>query len=417
MQSTPKGLRLQIGLFGRRNTGKSSLLNALTRQEVSIVSDVAGTTTDPVEKAMELQPIGPVLFVDTAGIDDIGALGQLRMEKTRQVLGRIDLGILVSDAWTDYESQLTRYFQERQIPCVVVANKRDIRPDLQLEASARAAGCRCVITASIKCHEGIDATRHALIRLTPDSFLNAPSLIGDLVPAGELVVLVVPIDIEAPKGRLILPQVQTLRDILDNDAYSLVVKERELSDALGRLNRPPALVVTDSQEFLKVAADVPPAIPLTSFSILFARFKGDLAAMVRGAKAIDTLKSGDRVLVAEACTHHPTGEDIGRVKIPRWLEQYVGGPLRIDVMAGDRYPEDITPYRLIIHCGACMWNRRQMLTRLEEARAAGVPLTNYGLTIAYSLGIFERALTPFPYARDLYRQVTQRPLAPPTSAT
>jgi [FeFe] hydrogenase H-cluster maturation GTPase HydF len=401
MQGTPKGLRLHIGMFGRRNVGKSSLLNALTRQNVSIVSAIAGTTTDPVEKAMELQPIGPVLFVDTAGVDDVGALGELRVKKTMGVVERTDLAILVSDDWQDYEARLLELFRGRKIPAIVVANKSDLRAEGSVEAAARVAGAGCIVTASATRASGIDELRRAIIEAAPEEYLNAPSIIGDLIPAGELAMLVVPIDIEAPKGRLILPQVQTLRDILDNDAYAMVVKERELADALARLKRPPALVVTDSQEFLKVVADVPPGVPVTSFSILFARFKGDLAELVRGAVAIDRLKPGDRVLVAEACTHHPTGEDIGRVKIPRWLEQYVGGKLQIDIRAGPEYPDDIRPYRLIVHCGACVWNRRQMLFRIEQARTSGVPITNYGLTIAYSLGIMERALAPFPFARHV----------------
>jgi [FeFe] hydrogenase H-cluster maturation GTPase HydF len=402
MQATPKGLRLHIGLFGRRNVGKSSVLNALTRQSVSIVSATAGTTTDPVEKAMELQPIGPVLFVDTAGIDDVGALGELRVQKTMGVVERTDLAILVTDGWQDYEDRLLGLFRTRKTPVIVVANKSDLRTDDTVEGAARAAGAERIVTASVLRGTGLDVLRRAVIDTVPDSFLNAPSLIGDLIPAGELAVLVVPIDIEAPKGRLILPQVQTIRDILDNDGYTMVVKERELSDALARLNRPPAIVVTDSQEFLKVVADVPPEIPVTSFSILFARFKGDLAELARGAAAIDRLRPGDRVLIAEACTHHPTGEDIGRVKIPRWLEQYVGGALRIETQAGCEYPEDLDGLKLIVHCGACMWNRRQMLSRMEQAGGRGVPITNYGLCIAHSLGILGRALGPFPFAKRAY---------------
>ena len=405
MQGTPKGLRLQIGIFGRRNVGKSALLNALTRQNVSIVSDTAGTTTDPVEKAMELQPLGPVLFVDTAGVDDVGALGALRVAKTMGVVQRTDLAILVTDDWQDYEQRLLALFTDRKTPVVVVAGKRDLRGDDALEARCKSAGARPVVGVSALTGAGVDALRRAVIATVPDDYLNAPSLIGDLVPAGELVMLVVPIDIEAPKGRLILPQVQTLRDILDQDGYAMVVKERELADAFARLKRPPALVVTDSQEFLKVVADTPPDIPVTGFSILFARFKGDLAELVRGAAAIDRLKPGDRVLVAEACTHHPSGEDIGRVKIPRWLEQYVGGKLDLVVQSGCEYPDDISAFKLIVHCGACMWNRRQMLSRIEQARASGVAITNYGLTIAHSLGIMDRALSPFPYAREVYREM------------
>ncbi len=408
MQTTQKGLRLHIGIFGRRNVGKSSILNALVRQSVSIVSEVAGTTTDPVEKAMELLPLGPVLFVDTAGVDDAGALGALRVQKTLGAIDRTDLAVLVTDDWQEYEDRLAEAFRERKIPAVVVANKADLRAAGSLEDALRARGIRDAISTSATDGTGIDALRQAIIRTAPDDFVNAPGIIGDLVPPGGLVVLVVPIDLEAPKGRLILPQVQTLRDILDSDAYALVVKERELAPALARLREPPALVVTDSQEFLKVVADTPPGVPVTSFSILFARFKGDLSALVRGAMAIASLKPGDRVLIAEACAHHPVGEDIGRVKIPRWIEQHVGGRLAFTTSAGPEFPADLADYRLVIHCGSCVSNRRQMLSRMEQCRAAGVPITNYGLAIAFSLGILERALSPFPHALELCRIALQK---------
>ncbi len=405
MRSTPRGLRLHIALFGRRNVGKSSLLNALTRQSVSIVSDTAGTTTDPVEKPMELLPVGPVVFIDTAGVDDVGALGAMRVRRTREIFDRADVGVIVAEAgsWTPFEAQLLDELDRREIPAIVIFNKCDLaRPDDAQIASLTEAGVRVVRTVASK-GEGILDVREALIRSAPEDFINAPTILGDLVPAGELAVLVVPIDLEAPRGRLILPQVQSIRDLLDNDAYCMVVKERELRDALDRLNRPPALVVTDSQAFLKVAGDTPPNVPMTSFSILFARFKGDLAEFVRGATTIERLRPGDRVLIAEACTHHPIGEDIGRVKIPRWLTQYVGGKLEIDTVAGRDFPDDVSPYRLVVHCGACMWNRREVLSRIVRCRRAGVAITNYGLTIAYSLGIFERALQPFPAAQDVYR--------------
>ena len=407
MRGTPKGFRLHIGIFGRRNVGKSSLLNALTRQQVSIVSEVAGTTTDPVEKPMELLPIGPVLFIDTAGIDDVGALGEMRVARTRQVFDRTDLGLIVLEAgeWGPFEEGMLEELKRREIPIIVVSNKTDLaEPPADLAVRLKTAKIALVRTVASR-GEGLLDLREALIRAAPEEFINAPAIIGDLVPAGELVVLVVPIDLEAPKGRLILPQVQAIRDVLDVDAYCMVVKERELRDALDRLRRPPKLVVTDSQGFLKVAGDTPPDVPLTSFSILFARYKGDLTEFVRGAMAIDTLKPGDRVLIAEACTHHPIGEDIGRVKIPRWLAQYVGGKLDFVTVQGHDFPDDVSPYRLIVHCGACMWNRREMLSRILKCRKAGVPITNYGLAIAYSLGIFERALGPFPAALDAYHQM------------
>jgi len=410
MSATPKGMRLHIGLFGRRNVGKSSLLNALTRQSASIVSEVPGTTTDPVEKPMEMLPIGPVLFIDTAGIDDAGALGDLRAARTRQAFDRTDLAILVARAgeWGAFEDALLAEFAERRVPVVVVLNHSDLgSPDDDLLERLSRMGVAHVRTVA-PTGEGILDLREALIRATPDEFLNAPPILGDLVPPGELAVLVVPIDLEAPKGRLILPQVQSIRDLLDNDAYCMVVKERELREALERLRRPPALVVTDSQAFLKVAADTPPDVPMTSFSILFARSKGDLPEMVRGARAIDRLRPGARVLIAEACSHHPIDEDIGRVKIPRWLTQYVGGKLAFTSVQGHDFPDDVSGFDLVVHCGACMSNRREVLSRLLRCRRQGVPMTNYGLAIAYSLGILERALAPFPAAAEAVRSEAAR---------
>jgi len=408
VRKTPKGFRLHIALFGRRNVGKSSLLNALTRQKVSIVSDVAGTTTDPVEKPMELLPVGPVLFIDTAGIDDVGALGRMRVERTRRIFDRADIGVVVTEAgaWTEFEETMLAELRRRDIPTIVVFNKTDLAEvDSGRIRELKAAQIPVVLSVASR-GEGILDFREAIIRQAPDEFINAPAIVGDLVPPGELVVLVVPIDLEAPKGRLILPQVQSIRDILDNDSYCMVVKERELRDALERLNRPPALVVTDSQVFLRVAADTPTDVPMTSFSILFARVKGDLCEFVRGARAIEALKPGDRVLVAESCTHHPIGDDIGRVKIPRWFTQYVGGKLEFTTVQGHDFPDDLSSYRLVVHCGACMWNRREMLSRMIRCRQAGVPITNYGVAIAYSLGIFERALSPFPSALEICRGAT-----------
>jgi [FeFe] hydrogenase H-cluster maturation GTPase HydF len=404
MQPAPKSMRLHIGIFGRRNVGKSSLLNALTGQSSALVSSTPGTTTDPVEKPMELLPLGPVLFIDTAGVDDTGMLGVLRVERTRQVFDRTDLAIIVSadQPWGSYEKMLFDELHHRRVPVVVVFNKTDLAPpDSATVSGLMDAGLKAVAVSAATGHN-IAELRRMLIATAPDSFVNTPAIVADLVTPGACVVLVVPIDKEAPKGRLILPQVQTIRDLLDNDSYCLVVKERELRAALDGLSSPPALVVTDSQAFLKVAADVPPTVRLTSFSILFARYQGDLTAMVRGAMAIETLTTGSRILVAEACTHHPITEDIATVKIPRWLTQFVGGALEFTHVRGHDFPSDLGGYNLVIHCGACMSNRREVLTRIERCHAAGVPITNYGLTIAYSLGIFARALQPFPAALALY---------------
>ena len=401
----PKGMRLHIGIFGRRNVGKSSLLNAITRQNVSIVSDFAGTTTDPVEKPMELLPLGPVLFIDTAGIDDVGALGELRRERTRQVFDRTDLGVIVTEpgVWGEFEELILENLVKRNVPAVIVINKIDLDGGKKLPEALEGRQLPVVFTSTVT-RQGLLDLRQALLDNAPEHFIENPAILGDLVGPGELAVLVLPIDKEAPKGRLILPQVQAIRDLMDADAMALMVKERELKSALDRLNRPPRLVVTDSQAFLKVAADTPRDVPMTSFSIVFARFKGDLATQVEGTLAIERLRPGDRILVAEACSHHPIAEDIGRVKIPRWLTQYVGGKLEFVHVQGHDFPEDLTPYALVIHCGACTFNRRAMLNRIMRCREAGVPITNYGLTIAYSLGIFERALEPFPAALEIVRQ-------------
>lgn len=406
MNAAPRGVRLHIGIFGRRNVGKSSLLNALTRQQVSIVSPEPGTTTDPVEKPMELLPVGPVLFIDTAGIDDVGALGAQRVERTMKALDRTELAILVlaEEGLGSLELGLLDAFDGRKIPVLPVINKSDLKkPDDATIDRLIHRGLKPIVVSASR-GDGMAELREALVDLTPDDFLNAPTILSDLVPPGECAVLVVPVDKEAPKGRLILPQSQAIRDLLDNDSYAIVVKERELREALDRLKRKPALVVTDSQAFLKVAADTPPDVPLTSFSILFARQKGDLLQFARGALAIDNLQPGDRIAVAEACSHHPIGEDIGRVKIPRWLSQYVGGALTVDQVQGRDFLPNPKDYKLVIHCGSCMLNRREVLSRIFHCNRAGVPITNYGIAIAYSLGIFERALQPFPAALDAYRE-------------
>ncbi len=397
MKDAPKGMRLHVGLFGRRNVGKSSLLNALTRQQVSIVSAVPGTTTDPVEKPMEFLPLGPVLFIDTAGIDDAGALGRMRSDKTRGIFDRTDLGMLVaeSDCWGPYEERILAELRDRQLPVIVVFNKIDIAPPREeVLQRLRSAKISCVL-ASVLNGKGVLEIREALIRSAPEEYVSARPILGDLIAPGELVVLVVPIDMEAPRGRLILPQVQSIRDVLDHDAYCLVVKERDLRIALDRLHGPPALVVTDSQAFLKVAGATPPGVPMTSFSILFARLKGDLDEFVRGVGTVDRLCAGDRILVLEACSHHPIGEDIGRVKIPHWMRQHTGVDLEFTHLQGHDFPDDLRPYKLVVHCGSCMMNRREVMSRILRCRDASVPITNYGIVIAHSLGILDRALSPF----------------------
>jgi len=403
--STNKGMRLHIGLFGRRNVGKSSLLNALVRQQASIVSGHAGTTTDPVEKPMEILPLGPVLFIDTAGIDDEGDLGDLRVSETRRVFDRTDLALIVTDGqWGEYEENIAKALADMETPVVAVFNKVDLtQPTDELLETVTQKGLPYIRT-SAETEFGIATLRDSLVEYAPDSFLEDPTILGDLVGAGETAVLVVPIDKEAPKGRLILPQVQSIRDLLDSDAITLVVKERELKSAIDLLKVKPKLIVTDSQAFLKVVADAPLGVPVTSFSILFSRFKGDLIAQAEGVRAIDRLRPGDRILIAEACSHKPICEDIGRVKIPRWLTQYVGGKLEVDVVQGRDFPDDLSLYSLVIHCGACMWNRKSMLSRITRCQRVNVPITNYGMAIAYSLGILDQALEPFPAALEAFRK-------------
>ena len=385
---TLKSMRLHIGVFGRTNVGKSSLLNRITNQEISIVSDVAGTTTDVVEKSMELLPVGPVTFLDTAGLDDSTELAQKRIEKTMKVINRIDVAVIVCDftGVGDYENELIEKFDELKIPYLIVVNKCDIeKPALDRDA----------LYTSVRDDENIVFRfKEALVKLLPEDFVNSPKIAGDLVPAKSTVILVIPIDKEAPKGRIILPQVQTLRDLLDSDCLTYVVKVSELKQALENLKIPPSLVVTDSQAFREVSEIVPDNVPLTSFSILFARLKGDLDEFVKGANAIENLKDGDMVLILESCTHHAIEDDIGRVKIPNLLRKKTGKNLVIHNYAGHDFP-DINDYKLIIHCGACMTNRREVLSRILIAVKAGVPITNYGVVISYCLGILPRAVKIF----------------------
>lgn len=398
MKTTPKSLRLHIALFGRTNVGKSSFLNLITGQDVSIVSDQAGTTTDVVEKVMELLPLGPVVFLDTAGLDDTTALGDKRIEKTERVFDRADVIVLLceGDQWGEYEEKIATRAEAKKIPVIKVGTKSDL---YDLSGSYELSVNSTDLSSSAKT---LSALKAELIKVCPDEFIQPPPLAGDLVRPGGLAVLVVPIDLQAPKGRLILPQVSTIRDVLDNDAGTLVVKERELPHMLNLLREPPDLVICDSQVVLKTAADTPSNVKMTTFSILFARLKGDLRKLARGAAAIDQLQDGDKVLIAESCTHHAAEDDIGRVKIPRWLRQYTGANLKIDVYAGRDFPKDLSTYKLAVQCGGCMNNRRELLSRIEKCEAAGVPITNYGLCISQTQGVLKRALAPFPAALDAF---------------
>jgi [FeFe] hydrogenase H-cluster maturation GTPase HydF len=395
LNDTPSGERVHIGFFGRRNAGKSSVVNAVTNQELSVVSDVKGTTTDPVYKAMELLPMGPVVIIDTPGFDDEGALGELRVKKTKQILNRADCAVLVVDALqgkTPADEELIRLFRQKNIPFLVAYNKSDL-------AGTPAHLGEGELAVSAKTRENIEELKERIARLTRTGD-DGRRLVGDLLAPGDLVVLVTPIDSAAPKGRLILPQQQTVRDILDADAAALVVKENGLRRALEKLAEKPHMVITDSQAFDRAAQDTPRDIPLTSFSILMARYKGFLETAVRGVAALDRLQEGDRVLIAEGCTHHRQCEDIGTVKIPRWLGEYTGKRLALEHCSGRDFPEDLSPYRLVIHCGGCMLNQREMAYRRKTAEDAGVPFTNYGILIAQVRGILKRSVKLFP---DIHR--------------
>lgn len=397
---TLKSLRLHIGIFGKTNVGKSAFLNRITNQDISIVSEIAGTTTDVVEKSMELLPVGAVVFLDTAGINDTTALGKERIEKTMKVINRTDVAVIICDykGFDEYEIGLVKKFEELKIPFMVVVNKSDVEEisDVALEKIKSVVGENTPIlkTSATSDKEIVFKFKAKLVKMLPEDFVNSPKIVGDLVPPKSTVILVIPIDKEAPKGRIILPQVQTIRDLLDSDCLSYSVKVSELAEAINNLKESPALVVTDSQAFREVSQIVPENIPLTSFSILFARLKGDLKAFAEGAKAIDEFKDGDKVLILESCTHHAIEDDIGRVKIPNLLLKKTGKNLVIDNYAGHDLP-DISKYNLIIHCGACMTNRREVLSRILLANEKGIPITNYGMTISYCLGIMDRAMKIF----------------------
>lgn len=413
LNETPRANRVHISLFGITNAGKSSLINALTGQEIALVSEVKGTTTDPVHKAMELLPIGPVVIIDTAGLDDQTELGELRKEKTLEVLKKTDVAILIFDATrgiTVHDREILGIIKTKKIPLLGVFNKVDLTVGNVSEAGnvsgkvtkevareivnyEKELGIQ-IIPVSARLGKGIKELKEALIRIVPEDE-NKGQLVGDLIAPGDFVVLVIPIDDSAPKGRLILPQQQTLRDILDRDALAVVTKEGSLRETLDNLREKPRLVITDSQVFQKVSADTPQDIQLTSFSILFARHKGDLKELVKGARTIEKLKDGDQILIAEACTHHRQTDDIGTVKIPRWLRQKTGKELTFTHTSGISFPDNLREYALIIHCAGCMLNRKAMLYRISQAQEAGVPIVNYGVLIAYLHGILERALEPF----------------------
>lgn len=388
LNDTPQSERIHIGFFGRRNAGKSSVVNAVTNQQISVVSDVLGTTTDPVSKAMEILPLGPVVIIDTPGFDDEGSLGEMRVKRTKQVLNRVDAAVLVVDAQigkTEADNELIDIFKEKNIPYIVAYNKSDI---------AREAEYSDGISVSATERTNLELLKERIAALTKTDDLRL-KICGDLISKNDLVVLVVPIDSAAPKGRLILPQQQTIRDVLEAGASAVVVRDTELSNTLSSLGRKPSLVITDSQAFESVAKDVPPDIKLTSFSILMARYKGFLDTAVKGAAAIDRLSDGDRVLISEGCTHHRQCEDIGTVKLPRWIKKYTGKNLVFETSSGKGFPDDLSPYKLVIHCGACMLNEREVNYRRKFALDSKVEFTNYGIAIAHMKGILKRSLEIF----------------------
>ena len=389
LQSTPSANRIHIGFFGARNAGKSSTVNAFTGQELAVVSDTKGTTTDPVSKAMELLPLGPVMIIDTPGFDDVGTLGEMRVKKTLQILRKTDIAVLVADATMPLgacEQELIALFRGRDIPYIIAYNKCDLLKNRTVSAAHE-------IYISAKTGEGIHALKEMCASL--HTVQAQKPIVSDLLACGDTVILVVPIDESAPKGRLILPQVQTIRDILDGGAQALVVKPGELQQAFASLKHPPKMVITDSQVFDAVSRIVPPEVPLTSFSILMARYKGFLQTAFQGVKALDTLQNGDTVLIAEGCTHHRQCNDIGTVKIPRWLKQYSAKDIQIETCSGTEFPEDVSAYKLVIHCGGCMLTEREVKYRMNTCIQAGVPFINYGVLIAFMTGILERSVEMF----------------------
>mgnify|MGYP005757724971 FL=1 len=418
LNETPSAARAHVGFFGRKNAGKSSVMNAVTGQDLSVVSPVGGTTTDPVQKAMEILPLGPVVLLDTPGLDDEGELGSLRVKKSLQALNKTDAAVIVIDgtkgAGTE-DLELMERVRGKKIPFLVALNKADLVPEREREriaSSVQKAGeikggkpLAPVLWVSAKTGEGIEELKETLARAASSGKEERP-LVRDLIRPGDPVFLVIPIDSSAPKGRLILPQQQTIRDILDGDGIVTAVKETGLSEALRKAGTKPALVITDSQAFRTVAAQTPEEIPLTSFSILFARYKGNLEDAVRGVRALDGLRDGDRVLIAEGCTHHRQCGDIGTVKLPAWIRRHTGRELSFSFVSGTEFPEDLSGYALAVHCGGCMLNGREMKYRLACARDQGVPMTNYGILIAHVNGILKRSVRPFP---DIYRLLADAP--------
>ena len=402
MDKTPKSLRLHIALFGRTNVGKSSFLNLVSGQDTVITSPIPGTTTDAVEKNMELLPIGPVVFIDTAGFEDTSALGDERVRRSLKVFDRADVALVLCEAGVcgKAERDIFAEAEKRKLPVVAVISKSDLsEPDESFCKELEALGALDVISVSgtdfANREKYLSRLKQALIKVLPDDFIVPPPLLGDLVSPGSLVVLIVPIDIEAPKGRLIMPQVQTIRDALDRDAMIFTVKANEYPQALTLLNRKPDLVICDSQVVHQMVKNTPSDIPCTTFSILFSRLKGDMPLLAAGTRAISQLKDHDKVLIAEACSHHAMDDDIGRVKIPRWLKECTRAELDFSFAAGRDYPENLSEFKLIVHCGGCMLNRREILSRLQAASEAGVPVTNYGMCISYTQGVLERVLSPF----------------------
>lgn len=402
MNDTPKGERVHIAVFGRRNAGKSSLINSITGQELSIVSDVRGTTTDPVYKAMELLPLGPVMMIDTPGLDDEGELGQLRIEKTRMVLNKADIAVVVFDGETileetdfNVEAELVNQIKERKLPYMVLLNKKEVCPDLEKAAMGiKELLGQELYCVSAKTGEGIHDLKVKLSVMV-QSDEGDRRIAGDLLAPNDFVVLVVPIDSAAPKGRLILPQQQTIRDVLESGATAIVVREKELADTLKNIGKKPKMVITDSQAFSEVAKDTPEDILLTSFSILFSRYKGDLEQQVKGVRTVDALEDGDCILMAEGCTHHRQCDDIGTVKIPMWLRRHTGKDLVFEMSSGTEFPKDLSKYRMIVHCGGCMLNKKEMQFRIKQAKDQETPIVNYGVLIAYMKGILKRSLEPF----------------------